>query len=74
MRLIAQLLVDFSVNDANLWLAVLRQLRLFGQHRQLLALLEPLSALDCVRGSKEMATLWEQVCCAAAAGAMHRWR
>ena len=63
VRLIAQLLVDFSINDANLWLAVLRQLRLFGQHRQLLALLEPLSALDCVRGSKEMGTLWEQVGC-----------
>jgi len=61
VRLIAQIMVDFTVNDANLWLAVLRQLRLFGHHRHLLALLEPLSSLDCVRGSEEMATLWQQV-------------
>ena len=64
VRLIASLMLDFHVNDVNLWVAVLGSLVSSGQHR---AVLKVLAALcdehwsEMLRASKKFATMFDQV-------------
>lgn len=43
VRLIAQLMLDYTVPDSSLWVAVVTALRANGQHRAVLAILRALS-------------------------------
>ncbi len=63
VRLVADIMLDYHVNDATLWLAVLRTLLTFGRFRDLLALLKSLCSSEwqhMLRFEKKFATLFEQ--------------
>lgn len=61
VRLVANLMLDYEVDDAPLWLAVLKQLQRYGQHAALLSLLEPLSGVACLRDSSAAGAMWQAV-------------
>jgi hypothetical protein len=77
VRLIAHIMLDFHVNDANLWLAVLRALVTFGRHRDLLALLAVLCEPEwqhMLRFDAAFAAVFEQVRWPSEACAPSGWR